>query len=491
MVAARVEAMKPVLTSAQMAAADRHTIEVLGIPGSHLMERAATGCFDRLLPVLPAGAQVVVLVGAGNNGGDGLAIARFLLQAGIRVTTALVFPKKTFRGDALIQYEQLKSLNPHIVPAQEVLPLPPHVDWVVDAVFGTGLNRPVAGFPATIIEAVNAHLCKVLAVDIPSGLNGSQSAIPGPVIRADLTVTFQYLKMPHVLTPACEFCGRVAVHPIGISAAEGDHPAGTLWHASDFNRRPRALSSHKGNFGSLAVIGGFAGMEGAANLSALAALRFGAGKVRILTNQPGHRFHHDSVMVDRVEGHSLREYDALVIGPGLSRSQDAAHCLEALKGITCPVVWDADALYWLAHREGLFLGEQWVMTPHPGEAARLLGISSREVQDNRLDAIKKLANKFPGGWILLKGYRTLIAAPDGHIHICEPGSPALAVAGSGDVLSGMIGAGLAQGMTMEEAVIGACLRHGMAGEYWSAHHPDYSMLAEDIIEDLKRPVAAK
>ena len=155
------------------------------------------------------------------------------------------------------------------------------------------------------------------------------------------------------------------------------------------------------------------------------------------------------------------------------------------------MVWDADALYWLAHRKGLFLGEQWVLTPHPGEAARLLGITAREVQDNRLEAIKSLAKKFAGGWILLKGYRTLIADPDGHFHIGEPGSPALAVAGSGDVLSGMIGAGLAQGKTMKESVIGACLRHGMAGEHWSAHHPDYSMLAEDIIEDLKRPVAAQ
>ena len=308
--------MKPVLTSTQMAAADRHTIGVLGIPGSDLMERAAKGCFDRLLPLLPAGGYVVVLVGAGNNGGDGLAIARFLLQAGISVTTALVFPNKFFRGDAQIQYERLQSLNPNIVPAREIMPLHPHVDWVVDAVFGTGLNRPVTGFPATLMEAVNAHPCRVLAVDIPSGLNGSQSAIPGPAIRADLTVTFQYLKFAHVLTPACEFCGRVAVHPIGISAAEGDCPSATLWQASDFNPTPRALISHKGSFGSLAVMGGFSGMEGAANLSALAALRFGAGKVRILTNQPGHRFHHDSVMVDRAEGHSLGPYQAVIVGPG-------------------------------------------------------------------------------------------------------------------------------------------------------------------------------
>lgn len=225
-------------------------------------------------------------------------------------------------------------------------------------------------------------------------------------------------------------------------------------------------------------------MEGAANLASVAALRFGAGKVRVFTDNPSSRFHHDSVMVEHIS-HLVGSYDAWVIGPGLSRRDSVFHLLGDLDLNGQKVVWDADGLFFLNHNPLNHKGAEWVMTPHPGEAAMLLGWSADRVQKDRLAALDALQERFPAGWILLKGYRSLIASPQGERFVCATGNAALATAGSGDVLSGMIGALLAQGLPMEDAVLTATLRHGLAADRWVLHHPAHAMLAEDIIEDLK------
>jgi len=270
---------------------------------------------------------------------------------------------------------------------------------------------------------------------------------------------------------------------IGIGAPPGQRPRARWLQPEDYRRPARRFDSHKGSFGTLAVIGGCAGMEGAANLSALAALRFGAGKVRIYTDSPGGRFGHDSVMVDHLSDYS-GGYDALVVGPGLATAEVTLERVAAMVSEATPTVWDAGGLYFLKqHRPGR-MPAAWVMTPHPGEAAYLLDTGTADVQADRLAAIAALGRRYPGGWILLKGYRSLILSPAGELFVCGSGGPSLAVAGAGDVLSGMIGALLAQSFEARDAVLLACLRHGMAGDRWSERHRDYSMLAEDIIADL-------
>jgi len=472
--------MLPILNSEQMAAADRFTIEHLGIAGIVLMEQAANACVSALSERLAPGDELAVLAGSGNNAGDGLAIARLLMEAGFTVVTYLAFPGKPFRGDALTNWNRLRDLGGVV---EDAVDLPEdRFAWLVDALFGTGLNRPLSGALASLVQAINRHPARVLAVDLPSGLSGSRATLLGETVRADLTVTFQAPKIAHAATPAAAFCGDLRVCDIGISIDLSADSTPGLLDETDYCRPRRPLPAHKGSFGCLGIIGGFRGMQGAANLASLAALRFGVGKVRVLTNDPGNRFHHDSVMVSHIDLYQP-EYQALVIGPGLSRDALVFDAIDRLDLGEVPIVWDADGLHYLKERR--VRGAISVITPHPGEAASLLDATPGEIQADRLQALHGLGELFPDTWILLKGYRSLIRAPNGNWFSCACGNPALAVAGSGDVLSGMIGALLAQGMDAGQALRLACIRHAMAADHWSARYRDYSMLAEDIIEDLR------
>lgn len=478
--------MKPILTSEQMAAADRHSIDKLGIAGIDLMESAARACFEELAALLGRQDRVAIVAGPGNNGGDGFAVARKLIEGGHHSRVFLALPARKLAGDALVNFERLRAMGVAMTEIDESWRVPEDVTWIVDALFGTGLNRPVRGMPATLIERINACPAKVCAVDLPSGLAGSQGALIGPAAHADLTVTFQFLKVAHAVAPACLRCGRVVVRDIGICCGPGAKVNTFLLEADDYRRAPRDVDSHKGSYGTLALVGGFAGMEGAASLGAMAALRFGAGKVRIFTNCPHGRFFHDSVMVAAIDDHpNETDYHAWVIGPGLSRNEAAFAAVARFNLDRARVVWDADGLYYLKRNMTASRGADWVMTPHPGEAAMLLETSTEGVRRDRIAAIRRLGSLFPGGWIVLKGYRTLILSPEGGLFVCGTGNAALANAGSGDVLSGMIGALLAQGLPLDDAVLSACLRHGMAADRWVRHYRDYAMIAEDIIEDLK------
>jgi len=476
--------MQTILTSQQMAAADAYTIQSLGVAGIDLMERAALACCEAIVEMVPQGKPIGVIVGSGNNGGDGLAIARLLLNRGYQVTTLLALPDSSFTGDAAINFERLKAINAPIHAITDHDLQVGQYALLVDALFGTGLNRPIRGPIRDLIDRMNALPVDIFSVDLPSGLSGSTGKLQGEAIRAVRTVTFQHLKLAHVVTPSCTYCGKVTVADIGIHCAPGERH---LYHhidASHFKRAPRDQATHKGSFGSLAIIGGFSGMEGAANLAAVASLRFGVGKVRVYTNNRN-RFHHDSVMVDNV-AHYQPQYNALLIGPGLSRTEEAYAHIRRLSLEKERIIWDADALYFLKKYPPSSMGSEWVMTPHPGEAAMLLECLAREIQQDRLGSLEQLGEKYPGGWIVLKGYRSLIRSPSGDVTVCASGNPALAVAGSGDVLSGMLAAMMAQGYPIKEAVLMSCLRHGMAGDHWSSQHPDYAMLAEDIIADLIR-----
>lgn len=479
--------MRPVSTAAETARADRHTIESLGIPGTDLMERAAGAFVAELQSQLTERARVLVLAGIGNNGGDGFAIARLLIEAGYQVETAVLLPAEKISGDAAINFKKLQEMEATVYHPQDLNSFtmePGHFAWIVDAVFGTGLSRPVTGELGDFFQRVNQYPAKVAAVDMPSGLSGDHGRVEGAVIRADLTVTFQTLKAAHVVTPAQGWCGEVVVRDIGLCFPEDSEPLAYTIEAGDYRRRSRSPESHKGSYGAMAVIGGFAGMEGAASLSARAALRFGAGKVRIFTNGNIGRFHHDSVMVSPFdEAGDLEGYQAAVVGPGLGRNLSFSEKL--LTGLDrIPVVWDADGLYLMAEL-GRAPGLPAVITPHPGEAGFLLKRTSSEVQADRLQALTDLGRRFPEAWVVLKGYRSLIRGPEGDIYICTTGNASLAHAGSGDVLTGMIAALLAEGYPAEDAVPLAVIRHGSAGDRWREQFTDYSMIAEDIIEDLR------
>lgn len=480
--------MRTILTSDQMASADAYTIATLGVPGVDLMERAAQACATAIAEMVTPLQTIAIIAGSGNNGGDGLAIARILTERGFRAKLFLATPDKPFRGDAAHHFERMRAAGVPVAPIDERSLSAEPYGLIVDALFGTGLDRPLGGAIRDLVMRMNAAPIPIFAVDLPSGLSGNSGRLLGETVRATRTVTFQYLKIAHAVSPACTFCGHVTVADIGIRRPPGEVYRHHLLEADDYRRPARSAVTHKGSFGTLGIIGGFSGMEGAANLAAVAALRFGVGKVRVYTNNRN-RYHHDSVMVENI-AHYQPQYNALVIGPGLSRSDEAYAHIRRLNLERERVVWDADAIHYLKRHQPSCLGGEWVMTPHPGEAAELLDCLAREVQQDRLAAIHKLAELFPGGWILLKGFRTLIRAPEGDVTVCGPGGPALAVAGSGDVLSGMIGALLAQGLSIKDSVLLACLRHALAGDHWSADHPDYSMLAEDIIHDLTRRIGS-
>jgi len=479
--------MKAILTSGQMARCDQYTIDELGTPGLELMEQAAASAVDELLRRVTSGELICVMTGAGNNGGDGFAMARLLIQQDYDVHTFCFFPRTRYQGDALTNYNRLVRMGAPVthVDDRSSFRVPSRCAWIVDALFGTGLSRPLeAGFK-DLVQAINRHPAQVLAVDLPSGLCGDHGERIGPSVRATVTVTLGTLKLAHVVTPACGDCGEVIVKDIGIKLAPDVKVGCFLLEREDYQWSSRPSISHKGSYGTLAIVGGTRGMEGACNLASLAALRFGAGKVRILTDYPGSpRFRHDSVMVGPFpEQTDLEAYDALVVGPGMGRGEEMGRRMRDFDPGAKPTVWDADGLYWLAAHSRRLV-QEFVLTPHPGEAARLLDWTVGEVQARRVEAVRALLEGYPGGWILLKGFRSLIINPEGVIHVLGTGNPALATAGTGDVLAGMIGALLAQGLSAGDAVTLAALRHGMAADRWTVSHPDHSMIAEDLIHDL-------
>lgn len=480
--------MKTVVTAEQMAAADAFTIETLGISGVSLMEKAAQSCFEVLHQECQGPCNIAIIAGAGNNGGDGLALARMLFQAGYSVEVFTLKDASHFRGDAAANYQWLLEIGllPKWIQHLDELVISENTRWIVDAILGTGLRGPVRGLAGAVIDFLNAQAVPILAVDLPSGLCGNDGRALEPHVRAQRTVTFQNYKMAHVIAPACLSCGKVEVADIGVKYADVDGLTTYFCEAEDFAMPPRPLNSHKGRFGSLGIIGGFEGMTGAVNLAGMAAMRFGAGKVRLLNDDPTLVIRHDSLMSGHWQKIESKMFDALVIGPGLSREAWVWKHLEKIPLGEQPIVWDADGLYYLKTQVKI-PGKPWVMTPHPGEAAHLLGISVASVQADRLAALKRLGERFPGGWCVLKGFRTMVLSPEGEVFVIGTGNPALATAGSGDVLAGMMGALFAQGFCPDEAVLLACLRHGIAADRWVRYHPDYSMIAEDIISDLTNP----
>ncbi|MBP7126178.1 NAD(P)H-hydrate dehydratase [Myxococcota bacterium] len=491
---------------------DREAIQDRGIPGTELMERAGTAVAEAVREVARPGRPVLILCGPGNNGGDGLVAARLLSAWGVPVRVALIARRKDLQGDARIQMESLEGTSVNVLECPDGVP---ESFWdreagaVVDALFGTGLSRPLQGPFQDAVERSSALPCPRIAVDIPSGVDSDHGRVPGPAFQADVTVTFETCKVGHFAWPGRSRCGTVRVAPIGIPAdlvarAPGVLLVGPSEAAQAFP--PRDPGAFKNRFGHLLVLGGLRGKVGAVLLAGRAALRAGAGLVTLAVETRAADVLEGRVpdlMVEVAMKTSgdwiepavadfqglLRSFGAAVAGPGLGTRPGTASLLRECLSSPVPLVLDADALNVLAADPDLRPADRCVATPHPGEAGRLLGVPTATVQEDRMEAADALTRRL-GCVVVLKGASSVVAAPDGRRAIVPTGGPGLAVAGTGDVLSGILGALLARGMDPFEAACAGSFLHGRAGDLATGDLTEWGVLASDVVDRIPAAIAS-
>jgi hydroxyethylthiazole kinase-like uncharacterized protein yjeF len=500
----------PVLSRAQMRAFDQHAIEACGVPSLVLMENAGRGATDVLVRELLEGdaadADVVVVCGTGNNGGDGFVIARHLLVRHARVHVFLAGDVAKLSPDARANLEAWRGLGGaiHEIPTGGDLTAVAHAmadaDVIVDALFGTGLDRPIEDPLAGVVRAMNAAAPPRFAVDLPSGLDADTGAALGVVVDVAVTATFAHPKLGLLTPGGAERAGDVHVVDIGVPGEIVAHVGGSaqLLEAADLalwiERRPPG--AHKGSSGHVVVVAGSPGRIGAPQLVARGALRAGAGLATIVTwpaAATAIEGHVLEVMTARIDAEhmsesldaALRSAGAVVVGPGFGLDDAARTAVEyVLASWRGPVVVDADALTMFAGRPSVFMAaKQAVLTPHPGEAARLLGCSPADIEADRFRAARELVAA-SGAVVVLKGAHTIIASPDSRLAVSPVVCPALATAGSGDVLGGIVAA-MACALPAFEAACAAVLLHGQAGEAWArTRSTDRGMLASEIADEL-------
>lgn len=475
---------------------DRTAIEDLDIPGYVLMRRAGRAVFEWARARWPRACKWLVVAGPGNNGGDGYVVARLARQAGLTPQVVLAGDPERMRGDAARARADYLALG-GAEARWDAAPLP-EADLVVDALLGTGLERPVTGAFRTLVEAVNAHPAPVLAVDIPSGLDADTGAVLGAAVRARGTLTFIGLKQGLFTGAAPEHTGLVRFDDLGVPPETFDAvaPAARLLRRDDRPRlAPRPRTAHKGYFGHVLVVGGDMGFAGAARLAAEAALRVGAGLVSLATREahaPAVAAARPEIMargVEHAEGLEalLERATVLAVGPGFGRGPWGRALFRRLLEVDLPMVLDADGLNLLA--EAPRGRGDWVLTPHPGEAARLLGVSAAQVQADRFAAADELAARY-GGVVVLKGAGTVITG-DGRVPaVCAAGNPGMASGGMGDVLTGLIAGLLAQGLAPRQAAEFAVCLHAAAADEAAAEGGERGLLASDLIARVRTLVNA-
>ena len=464
-----------------MAKLDALAIDQAPRGGPDLMEQAGLKAWRVLRARWPEVERISVCCGAGNNGGDGWVIARCALEAGVSVQALSAVDPDQLQGDAK-RAHQAFAKHPHAEPVELLAPNTALTgEVVVDALLGIGLRGPVTGRVADGIEAVVASALPVLAVDVPSGLVADTGAAPGPCVRAEVTVSFVGQKRGLFTGVAGQYRGRLVFDALGADAlaAPGPTPDAVLLDARRCRRSlpPRLADTHKGQTGHVGVVGGAPGMAGAPVLSALGALFAGSGKVTVwgsgqsvaatLAQTPA-LMAHDIGMNNQWQVPDFN-VDVLAIGPGLGRPDDPglAALLAAATAFSGPLVVDADGLNALADRADVAREGDWVLTPHPGEAARLLGVDTASVQADRFEAARALAARYRAV-VVLKGWGSLIASPNGAVWVCPQGTPAMASAGMGDVLTGVIASLWGQGMNAFDAARCAVFFHACAGELAAA-----------------------
>jgi len=508
-----------IVTTRQMQQMDKNTIETFGIPGRVLMENAGRGAIEVLSDHFDLeGARVAVMAGRGNNGGDGFVIGRYLMEMGVSVSFFLLSTRDRVQGDAGANMDLIldllaeHSLSQFIeIPDKESLEaaaetLQDH-DLFVDAIFGTGLNSDVRGIYRDVIELINESGKAVFSVDIPSGINADTGDVCGVAIQADATATFAFAKAGHILYPGNFHTGDLEVIDIGIpghiaKAQSPDiflpepHDIAGLIPARDFN-------AHKGSSGHLLVLAGSPGKTGAAALCANAAMRTGAGLVTLgvpeklmpvmepmviepmttaLAQTPSGGL--DAAALDDIIA-LLADKAALAIGPGMGTDPGTRELLKSIMAIaSIPMVIDADGLNCIAKKPDILYTAKSpvILTPHPGEMARLTGKTTGDIQQNRMETARHFAERYKV-ILVLKGAQTLVACPDGTVSICPTGNPGMACGGMGDVLTGMIAAFLAQNLPPESAALAGVYVHGLCGDLLAEGHA-FGFSASDMVANI-------
>lgn len=504
-----------VLTSDQIRQADEQTIQHYGIPSIVLMENAASGLVDAMMNKYPDARKILVLAGKGNNGGDGLAAARQLHNRGLDVEVLLFATLGSLKGDAGRNLRIARRMGVPVTSIRSARQFENSVDRmlsaqvIVDALFGTGLSKPLTGLYAEVVATLNALRVPVVSVDVPSGLSGSSGEIIGPAVIARLTATFGALKVPHVFPPASDYAGEVVVVDIGIpyEVLEGISQMEIL-SGEEFAPllAPRPRDAHKGTFGHVAIVAGSRDKPGAAAMAALSAYRVGAGLVTVVSVPEVIRTTigiHPEVMglhmPEDGEGHihsdalpTLLEFcddrDAVLIGPGLGTSEPVQDMIRTfVMGLTRPAILDADALTAFSGKLSRLTERKapTVLTPHPGEMGRLTGKSTEKVQQDRVSTVRDACIRSKAV-TLLKGFQTLVAVPGGKVFVNPTGNPGMATGGTGDVLGGMIAGFAAQGHSPDVAALLGTFFHGLAGDAAAEEKGEASLTAGDVADYIPR-----
>lgn len=509
------------VSAEQMRAIDRHTIEEIGIPGPVLMENAGRAIAQAIRDRWPVDKKQakpwLVLVGKGNNGGDGVVAARQLIEAGIPAELVYAVDPQSLSGDAALQRDIAAKLR---IPSMVYTAQPGRIQWqqyagVIDGLLGTGTSGPPKEPYASLIREANASGLPIVAIDLPSGMHADTGEVFDPCIRATLTVSLGFLKIGLTQYPAAELAGETIVQPIGIPSFLAEQwPVRTKLTDEAVIRDliggpwppARSPNAHKGTYGHVLVAASSRTYSGAGWLTAKAALRAGSGLVTwalpdtLIRSLAGHL--PEAILTgvpDDGQGnwaadsadtivHMANERSVLAIGPGIGRFAEEREWLRTIWEQTrVPMVADADALNILAEANGL---EQWkrpsvpvVLTPHPGEMARLTGMSTRDVQRDRVGLARSFATTHEVT-LVLKGARTVIATPNGDVFVNATGNPGMATAGSGDVLTGIIAGLIAQGFPSDQAAVLGVYWHGLAGDRVAQTRTMASIISSDLIEAL-------
>lgn len=502
-----------ILTSEQMASIDRRATEKYGIPSIVLMENAAVALAEAVTRHFPAADTVALFCGPGQNGGDCFALARHLENRRITPLVFVIGDRTKYRGDAATNLEICVRMGLPMLDVtngdalNHALARASEADLLIDGIFGTGLNRPAEGVYGEAIRGMMTLRLPVLAVDLPSGLAGSSSELVEPVVRADVTVTFAQPKIPHIFDPAASCCGEIIVADITIPESAIDAEGVTLMVTAPEEVGvlfpERRHDTHKGNYGHVAIVSGSAGKSGAAILSARGAVRAGAGLVSVVTD-PATANVIDAATLESMTFHAdmsakglagivrfIESKDSALVGPGLPDDESSYERIRDLVSkIEIPTVLDATAINAFAGRPAEVNpnGRPMVLTPHPGELARLSGLTTGEIVDDRVRAASDAAST-TGCVVVLKGHQTLVATPDGIVTVNPTGNPGMATGGMGDVLGGMIAALLARRADPFEAARAGVFLHGLAGDMVREEKSDIGISANDVAEMIPRAIA--
>ncbi len=496
---------------------DRKAIETYRIPGMILMENAGKGAAEVISHTFPDihRKKIAIIAGKGNNGGDGFVIARYLLNQGASVKVYLLTDPKGLRGDAETNYSIFQRMK------GEIIPVPSSKDYVkvrrdlekfdilVDGIFGTGLDAEVRGYYREVIDHLNTVQRPIVAIDIPSGLDADTGKPLGTAIRASLTITFGLPKVGHLIPPGIDYVGDVKVVDIGLPKRlvdEENIPTYLLEkdEIKGWLSIPRNPNTHKGDYGHLLVIAGSVGKTGAAAMACEAALRMGAGLVTLAIPKSLNGIMEvklTEVMTEPLpetpkQTLSLRAFSAIVrlcenkraviIGPGLGTFKETQSLvLKLIKTLNLPIILDADGLTALATLPKVppFANRSLILTPHPGEMARLIRSQVKQVLEDRM-RISRNFSQSQHVHLVLKGHPTLISTPKGEVFINPTGNPGMASGGTGDVLTGMIGGLVCQGFDILSSLQVAVYLHGMAGDDGAREKGEKSLIATDIIEKI-------